>query len=239
MNDKFRQINKFVEIIDSILPSSPPADVFKVADMGSGKGYLTFALYDHLTNNRNFKADITGVEMRPELVQKCNAITWQSGFDGLQFVGGTIQEYDPGKIEMLIALHACDTATDDAIATGIRAGAATIIVAPCCHKQVRKAMTPPSALRPMLQHGIFAERQAEMLTDALRALLLTRQGYQVKTLEFISNEHTPKNVMIIATRSNKKVAVARIEKQIALLKKTFGIEYHYLETLLADRKVEV
>ena len=139
---------------------------------------------------------------------------------------------------MLIALHACDTATDDAIAAGIRAGAATIIVAPCCHKQVRKAMTPPPALRPMLDHGIFAERQAEMLTDALRALLLTRQGYQVKTLEFISTEHTPKNVMIVATRSNKKVAVVRIEKQIAVLKKTFGIETHYLETLLAEEKAE-
>ncbi|NCA85821.1 MAG: SAM-dependent methyltransferase [Clostridia bacterium] len=236
MNDKFRQINKFIEIIDSILPASPPTGLFKVADMGSGKGYLTFALYDHLTNNRNFKADITGVEMRPELVQKCNTIARQSGFDGLQFVNGTIQEYQPGKIEMLIALHACDTATDDAIATGIRASPATIIVAPCCHKQVRKAMTPPPALRPMLDHGIFAERQAEMLTDALRTLLLTRHGYQVKTLEFISTEHTPKNVMIVASRSSKKVAVPRTEKQIALLKKTFGIEYHYLETLLAVGK---
>ncbi|HZK06980.1 MAG TPA: SAM-dependent methyltransferase [Bacteroidales bacterium] len=202
MNDKFRQINKFIEIIDSIIPTTPPAGLFTIADMGSGKGYLTFALYDHLTNNRNFKAEVTGVEMREELVQKCNAIAKQSSFDGLYFVSGTIQDYQPGKIEMLIALHACDTATDDAIAAGIRAGAATIIVAPCCHKQVRKAMTPPPALRPMLDHGIFAERQAEMLTDALRALLLTRQGYQVKTLEFISTEHTPKNVMIVATRSN-------------------------------------
>ena len=238
MNDKFRQINKFIEIIDSIIPTTPPAGLFTIADMGSGKGYLTFALYDHLTNNRNFKAEVTGVEMREELVQKCNAIAKQSSFDGLYFVSGTIQDYQPGKIEMLIALHACDTATDDAIAAGIRAGAATIIVAPCCHKQVRKAMTPPPALRPMLDHGIFAERQAEMLTDALRALLLTRQGYQVKTLEFISTEHTPKNVMIVATRSNKKVAVVRIEKQIAVLKKTFGIETHYLETLLAEEKAE-
>ncbi len=234
MNSKFRQINKFVEIIDSILPEVLPADKdFRVTDMGSGKGYLTFALYDHLKNNREVQAEISGVELREELVNQCNTIARDNGFDKLSFVKNSIQDHKLENIDMLIALHACDTATDDAIFKGIRANASYIVVAPCCHKQVRKAMNPGKLLKPILKHGIYFERQAELLTDGIRGLILEKHGYQVKTLEFVSSEHTPKNVMIVATKTSKKINTDRIAQEIVQLKTTFGIENHYLESLLA------
>ncbi|MCF8365140.1 MAG: SAM-dependent methyltransferase, partial [Bacteroidales bacterium] len=234
MSNKFRQINKFIEIINSILPEKTTPDSLKVVDMGSGKGYLTFALYDHLTNNRNIPAQITGVEMRRDLVEKCNQIAKISDFKNLTFQKSNIQEFEIENLNMLIALHACDTATDDAIYKGITAGADYIVVAPCCHKQVRKSMNVDDALKPVLRHGIFLERQAELLTDGIRSLLLEKYGYKVKTLEFISTEHTPKNVMIIAIKSDKIVDKVGISEQIYQIKKIFGIEYQHLENLLGS-----
>lgn len=232
MNSKFRQINKFIEIIDNTIPEKSSTNKFSVVDMGSGKGYLTFALYDHLTNNKKFTAEITGVEMRQELVDKCTLFARKSDFKKLNFFKSNIQDYSLEKTDMLIALHACDTATDDAIYKGITIGAEYILVAPCCHKQVRKSMNPDEILKPILRHGIYLERQAELLTDAIRGLILELQGYKIKTLEFVSTEHTPKNVMIIATKSGKTVDKVGISEQIKQIKKTFGIEYHQLELLL-------
>lgn len=234
MNDKFRQINKFVEIIESILPDGDQDQEFHIVDMGSGKGYLTFALYDHLVNNKKMNASVSGVELRSELVDKCNKIARKAKFEKLQFVTNNIHDFSLDKTNMLIALHACDTATDDAIFKGIRANADFIVVAPCCHKQVRRAMKPNEDLMPLLKHGVYMERQAELLTDGLRGLILEKHGYQTKALEFISTEHTPKNVMIIAIRSTKKVDVQAVSDQIEELKKSFGIDYHHLELLLGD-----
>ncbi len=232
MQDKYRQINKYIEIIDGILPEKPGDKPFRACDMGSGKGYLTFALYEHLLNNRGMEVDMYGVEMRGELVDKCNRIARESGFEGLNFVQSSIDDYEIRDVDMLIALHACDTATDDAIFRGIRAGAQYIIVAPCCHKQVRKAMKPQNEMQPILRHGIFLERQAELLTDGIRTLLLEKYGYQTRAFEFISTEHTPKNVMIVATKSHKNVNKAAISRQIHKIMQSFGIEYHHLERLL-------
>ncbi len=232
MSSKFRQINKFIEIIDSTIPENILEDKYSVVDMGSGKGYLTFALYDHLTNNRKLVAEITGVEMRQELVEKCTLFVKKSDFKQLTFVKSNIQDFVLDKVDMLIALHACDTATDDAIYKGITAGVTHIIVAPCCHKQVRKSMNPGETLKPILRHGVYLERQAELLTDAIRGLILELHGYKIKTLEFVSSEHTPKNVMIIATKSDKIVDKVGITEQINQIKKTFGIEFHQLELLL-------
>jgi len=232
MQDKFRQINKYVELVDAMLGNEKIAEPFKVADMGSGKGYLTFSLYDHLVNNRKVAAQITGVEMRNDLVAKCNQIAGEAGFEQLRFVTGSISDYDASGVNMLIALHACDTATDDAILQGITAGAKYIVVAPCCHKQVRKAMKPPDILMPMLQHGIFAERQAELITDALRALLMEKFGYQTRVFEFISTEHTPKNLMIFGVKTDKIVNKVSISEQIHQIKSFYGIEHHYLEDRL-------
>ena len=237
MNDKFRQIDKYIEIIDSNLKENKPDKLFTIIDMGSGKGYLTFALYDHLANNLKIPVRITGVEMRQNLVDLCNKIARESGFEGLSFVQGNIGDYNIEQIDMLIALHACDTATDDAIFKGISADAGYIICAPCCHKQIRKEMNPENEMKPILKHGIFMERQAEMLTDGLRALILEKHGYQTKAFEFISTNHTPKNVMIVGRKSQVKPDVEKIAGQIHQIKKAFGIEKHYLEELLDKNEV--
>lgn len=232
MNSKFRQINKFIEIINSILPANIAEKSFSVVDMGSGKGYLTFALYDFLVNTKNLEPIIKGIEVRKDLVEKCNTIANKNGFDGLTFIENNIHDYDLPETDMLIALHACDTATDDAIFKGITSGAKYIIVAPCCHKQVRKAMNPVPELKPILKHGIYLERQAELLTDGIRGLMLEKYGYKIKTLEFISTEHTPKNVMIVAVKSGRNVDKGRISRQINEIKLKFGIEFQHLERLL-------
>lgn len=229
---KFRQINKYIEIVDSLLeqhgrfPQQP-----HIVDMGSGKGYLTFALYDHLVNNRGMQPTITGVELREGLVDFCNGLAPKAGFPGLQFIAQDIFAYQPARIDMLIALHACDIATDIAIAKGVKAGAEIIIVAPCCHKQVRKAMQPTVALQPILRHGILQERQAELVTDGLRALLMEDRGYETKVFEFVSTAHTPKNLMIVGIKGRRNPKAGR---EIARVKSDFGVAEHYLERLLDE-----
>ncbi|MFC4262112.1 class I SAM-dependent methyltransferase [Ferruginibacter yonginensis] len=229
---KFRQINKYVEIVASILKTSNLPTHFTVADMGSGKGYLTFALYDYL-QQQQYNATVIGVEMRTDLVQTCNNIAQQAGYQQLHFKEGTIQQYDMPAVDMLIALHACDTATDDAIAKGIKANAAIIICAPCCHKQIRKQMAPTNAMQYITQHGILLERQAEMVTDTIRALILEAHGYKTKVFDFIEQDDTPKNVLIVGTKSTSSTNnCIVIKEKIAALKSLFGIQQHYLETLL-------
>lgn len=226
---KFRQINKYIEIIDALLQQQHIPDAPHIVDMGSGKGYLTFALYDYLVNNRQLHPRITGIELRQELVDFCNDLARSESFDGLDFLATDIHEYFPDRIDMLIALHACDIATDIAIAKGIQAGAEIIIVAPCCHKQVRKEMDGGAELQSILRHGILEERQAEIITDGIRSLLLEAHGYKTKVFEFISTDHTPKNLMITATKSQTNPeALAQVET----IKRQFGIGYHYLERLL-------
>lgn len=233
MQDKFRQINHYIEIIDGIVKHHIEGNSISVADMGSGKGYLTFALYDFLTYNKEVKATVYGVEMRDDLVTKCNNIAKTSGYKNLHFIKGTIQEAATPATDMLIALHACDTATDDAIYHGIKNDAKIIVVAPCCHKQIRKQMAPQNVLNTITQHGILLERQAEMVTDTIRALLLEAHGYKTKVFDFISTEHTPKNVMIAAVKSNvDAIDKDALLKKVKELKQLFNIEYHYLENLL-------
>lgn len=233
MQDKYRQINKYVEIIEGIIKELDLKDDFTVADMGSGKGYLTFALYDYLHNTLQKKASVTGIEIRKDLVDKCNAIAAKANFDQLHFEEGTIEGANISKIDMLIALHACDTATDDAIYKGITANAQVIICVPCCHKQIRKQMAPDNALQSITKHGILLERQAEMVTDAIRALVLEAFGYKTKVFEFISTEHTPKNVLITAVKrtTGADEKEKNIEK-IKALKAMFNIQQHYLEKLM-------
>ena len=200
--DKFRQINKMVEIFAPLIQAIK-ADAPRIVDMGAGKGYLDFALYDYLANVAAQPAEIIGVEMRDGLVKDGNDIASASGFAGLSFVPGTILDYDATGADAVIALHACDTATDDAIFQGIKAGASLIAVAPCCHKQVRRQMEigkPDANLDFLLRHGTFMEKQAEMVTDGLRALLLEASGYRTKVFEFVSDAHTPKNNLIVAQK---------------------------------------
>lgn len=234
--DKYKQINQYVALLDPLIRSLPAGTVKKVADMGSGKGYLTFALYDYLINVLKTEATVTGVEYRQDMVDLCNDIALKSGFQGLSFVQGSIEEYQPEGTNLLIALHACDTATDDAIYKGIKASAELIVVAPCCHKQIRKEMEKGKAeneLDFLLKYGIFMERQAEMVTDGIRALVLEYFGYKTKVFEFISDAHTPKNVLIVGIRTKDQPADrAGILAKIKATKAYFGIGYHHLERLL-------
>jgi len=232
MQDKFKQINRYVEIIEGIIKDIDFGTAITVADMGSGKGYLTFALYDYLTSSLMKDATIVGIELREDLVNKCNKIAGNIGYNKLKFEKGTIQDAVIPVIDIMIALHACDTATDDAIYKGIQANAKVIICAPCCHKQIRKQMLPENELKNITKHGILLERQAEIVTDTIRSLILEASGYKTKVFEFIATEHTPKNVLIVGTRSVKTDAeklesLAKIEG----LKKLFNIKTHYLETL--------
>ena len=233
MQDKFKQINRYVEIIEGVIKDLQFKDNIQVVDMGSGKGYLTFALYDYLVNKLFLSATVTGIELRDELVKKCNRIASDAHFTNLVFKDGTIESVILSDIDILIALHACDTATDDAIYRGIKANSKVIICAPCCHKQIRKQMNPVNELKSITKHGILLERQAEITTDAIRALLLEAHGYKTKVFEFIATEHTPKNVLIVAIKLDKKIESPKISlDKVVALKNIFGIQAHYLETLL-------
>lgn len=229
MADKYRQINKYLEIIESLINDVRLPKTIQIVDMGSGKGYLTFALYDYLTNDRKREVSITGIELRDELVAYCNGVAEKCGFENLQFKNQLIQDYDNKKIDILIALHACDTATDDAIAKGIIANAGLIVCAPCCHKQIRQQVKGKEQESPILKYGIFKERQFEMVTDTIRSLILEKHQYNTKVFEFISNEHTRKNVMLVGSKTNKVVDKDDIKTKIAELKDQFHIDHHYLE----------
>lgn len=234
MQDKYRQIDKYIDIVASLIKDHE-ADIKSIADMGSGKGYLTFALYDYLHRQGLYPA-VTGVEYREDLVTFCNSVAASSGFKQLSFTQGSIQDYDATGTDLLIALHACDTATDDAIAKGIKAKSRMIVVAPCCHKQIRREMEK-GTLAPdvsfLTEYGIFMERQAEMVTDGLRALMLQYMGYDTKVFEFISDAHTPKNVMITATLNpRRKVRDEKILIKIRDAMTFYGINTHYLQKLL-------
>ena len=224
MAGKFRQIEKFAEVLSHLLEESgfgsqaeprligtvrpthespnntpfSPSRPFQVVDMGCGKGYLTFAVSALLGD----QARVRGIEVRPELVDLCNRIASEQGFGSrLTFAAGTIADTPLEGVDVLIALHACDTATDDALARGVAAGARLLVVAPCCHKELRPQLMAPPVLAGPLRHGIFQERHAEFVTDALRIELLEWAGYRTKAFEFISTEHTAKNLMIAAVKA--------------------------------------
>ncbi|HSC75164.1 MAG TPA: SAM-dependent methyltransferase, partial [Pseudomonadales bacterium] len=201
-------------------------------DFGSGKGYLTFALHDYLRHTLHNKAEVTGVELREELVALCNTAAAKLDYEGLSFVCGDVKTHAPDNIDVMIALHACDTATDYAIHYGIRANASIILCSPCCHKQLRPQLQSPALLQPMLQFGVHMGQEAEMITDSLRALLLEANGYDTKVFEFVSLEHTNKNKMILAVKKSIQTSPDLILKQIADIKQFYGITEHCLETLL-------
>jgi len=232
MQDKFKQIDKYIEIVDSLLNEAPLPAAPVIADMGSGKGYLTFALYDHLVTTRKLAPKMVGIEERKDLVDLCNKIAADSKFTGLTFTPGTIATTELAAVDMVIALHACDTATDDAIYKGIVNGAQLIICAPCCHKELRKQLVVTGGANAFVEHGILAERQAEIVTDGLRALLLESAGYAAKVFEFISGEHTAKNLMIVGRKLTKPRDPAQFHAGIAAIKAHYGIKEQRLETLL-------
>lgn len=237
MSRKWKQINKFIEIFGKALSQSALAaspDVH-VADFGSGKGYLTFAMHDYL-RELGKSTDVLGVELREDMVRLCNEVARRNACEGLRFDQGDVREYRPERLDVMIALHACDIATDFAIHLGLRARAQIIMCSPCCHKQLRPQMQSPSLLKPLLQHGIHMGQEAEMITDGLRALLLESEGYDTQVFEFISLEHTSKNKMILAVRRPQGIGAerrAQLLAQIEDIKRFYGIREQALQALLA------
>ncbi len=233
MSRKWKQINKFVEILAKAIRETglQQRQEVHVAEFGSGKAYLTFAVDDYL-QQLGITAKVTGVELRQALVDLCNQTAQRLNLSGLTFAQGDVQHFKAEGVNVMIALHACDTATDHAIHMGIRTGAEIIMCSPCCHKEIRPQMQSPAVLSPLLQHGIHLGQEAEMLTDGLRALLLEAHGYDTQVFEFISLEHTSKNKMILAQKRQKPKDVSAVFAQIAALKQFYGIEQHCLETLL-------
>ena len=235
MEAKYRQIHRFIELMEPLLTegSVHREGSLRVADMGCGKGYLTFALYFHL--HRRFPGrtiEVIGLESRSELVEAGNRIAGECGASGLHFETGRIDQRPLETIDGVIALHACDTATDDALAWGVRAGAVWLVCSPCCHRELRPRMTPPDSLRMALRHGIFAERQAEFLTDALRAGLLEWAGYETRVFEFVSPEHTAKNLMITGVRRKEGMTNESAAASVRRLAAAYGIERQQLAHLL-------
>jgi len=230
MADKFSQIQRFAELLSHLLAETefPPLQPVRIVDMGAGKGYLTFAVAALL----GARARVEGIEARPELAALCNRVARECAFSNLTFTAGQIDSFEiKNQIDVLIALHACDTATDDALAKGLAAGAKLLVVAPCCQKQLRPQLTAPPVLADALRHGIFQERTAEFVTDALRAMLLEWAGYRTKVFEFISTEHTAKNLMIAAIKSRPAGDVA-VAGRLRAFAAFYGIRTQTLATHL-------
>lgn len=258
MASKYRQCQKFVEILQNLVTrqvnKEEPCEI-QTVDMGCGRGYLTFALHSYLTTKYPQHQIYTrGIDVRPKLVAEISDIARSLGesFDGLQFQAGTIQDFLDEKpaptatantksLQILIALHACDTATDDALWSGIAKGSDIVVVAPCCHKQIRPQVDGIASLKnhplaDVLRHNIYRERLAETVTDSLRALLLELAGYSVQVFEFIGGEHTSKNVMITAVklRGEKPNHEEKIRQRLVSLASFHGIRQHKLAEFMGE-----
>jgi SAM-dependent methyltransferase len=246
MARKWRQIDKFLEVIDhaiDVLPTGLLAAVgerpLRVVDYGCGKGYLTFAVHEHLRRRFGVAPQVTGVELRADLVDFCNGVAARSRCAGLTFVQGDLRGVAPEAMDVMIALHACDTATDHALDLGVRVGAAVLVCAPCCHKELRPQIARPRPLSGLLRHGVHLGQEAEMVTDSMRALLLETCGYEAQVFEFVSLEHTSKNKMILARRRDAAAGNdERARAELAELKSFYGIRTQTLEALLARRDAD-
>ena len=237
MSRKWKQINKFIEVLAAAIVNTglTERDEVHIADFGSGKAYLTFAVHDYLSAQLGLKTRVTGVELRQNLVDLCNQTVSKLSLNGIQFEQGDVKHFAAKDINVMIALHACDTATDYAIHMGIRTGAEIIMCSPCCHKQIRPQLKSPAVLAPVLLHGIHLGQEAEMVTDGLRALLLEAEGYDTQVFEFISLEHTSKNKMILAQKRKIPRDSSLILQQIDSIKTFYGIQEHCLERLLKNQ----
>lgn len=196
--DKFRQINRFLEYIEDILPSLPTVRELRILDFGCGKSYLTFAIYYYLKVLKGYPVRITGLDLKEDVIRHCNKLAVKYGYDKLEFLCGDIAYYDGcSQVDMVVTLHACDTATDYALAKAVGWGAKVILSVPCCQHELNKQMKN-DLLSPVLHYGILKERMAALMTDGLRAQILEANGYRTQILEFIDMAHTPKNLLIRA-----------------------------------------
>ncbi len=202
--DKFRQINRFVEFINDSLTYLPKNKQIRILDFGSGKSYLTFALYHYLKVEKGLDILVTGLDLKKEVIDECNRIAQDLHYDQLEFLVGDINDYnDETSVDMVVTLHACDVATDMALARAVKWGAKVILSVPCCQHELNRQLNSPT-LEIMTQHGLIKERFASLATDSIRAEILSLVGYDTQLLEFIDIEHTPKNILIRAYFTGKK-----------------------------------
>lgn len=207
--DKFRQINRFLEYIEDILPKLDKERELTIIDFGCGKSYLTFAMYYYLKELKGYNIRIIGLDLKADVIEHCNELRTRYGYDKLDFYVGDIATYkDVDKVDMVVTLHACDTATDYALAKAVKWGAEVILSVPCCQHEANRTIKS-DILSAVMDYGILKERMAAIVTDAARAKLLTANGYDTQILEFIDMEHTPKNLLIRAVKSSKEDISAR------------------------------
>ena len=201
--DKFRQINRYLEFIADIMPILPEGRCINIIDFGCGKSYLTFALYYYMKILCNRDIQVIGLDLKEKVIDDCNKLAVRYGYDNLKFVTGDVSTYTgEGEVDMVVTLHACDTATDYAIEKAIKWGAKVIFTVPCCQHEVNKQIKNDK-LQPLLKYGLIKERMSALITDAIRANLLEEEGYQVQVMEFIDMEHTPKNILIRAVKEKE------------------------------------
>jgi len=228
--DKFRQINRFLELVDDVVPALEPAGPLRIVDFGCGKSYLTFAIHHLLTQLRGREVELVGLDLKEDVVATCSALAERSGATGLRFEQGEIASFDAGgRVDLVVSLHACDTATDEALAQAVRWEADAILAVPCCQKEAYRQIES-ALLAPLLRHGLAKERFAALVTDTLRAQLLELHGYRAQLVEFVDLEHTAKNVLIRAVRGKPAGSAAR--RAYEELRDSLGLE-PTLERLLA------
>ncbi|OXS72292.1 SAM-dependent methyltransferase [Lysinibacillus sp. KCTC 33748] len=216
--DKFKQINRFIEFIDDALTYLPKDRQVRILDFGSGKSYLTFALYHYLKIEKGLDIRVTGLDLKKEVIEECSQIAQDLGYEQLEFLVGDINDYnDESAVDMVVTLHACDVATDMALARAVKWGASVILSVPCCQHELNRQLHTP-ALDIMLQHGLVRERFSALATDAIRAEILSLVGYEAQLLEFIDMENTPKNILIRAYHTGKKPSSEQRASYDAFLK---------------------
>ncbi len=202
--DKFRQINRFLEFIEDVLPRLDRDRELTILDFGCGKSYLTFAMYYYFRKLKGYDVKIVGLDLKEDVIARCQALAEKYGYDKLQFCQGDIASYrGVDRVDMVVTLHACDTATDFALAKAVGWGASVILSVPCCQHELNRQISN-EVMKPVFSYGVLKERIAALMTDGLRAQMLERAGYETQILEFIDMEHTPKNLLIRAVYTGKK-----------------------------------
>ena len=239
--DKYRQINRFLEFIEDILPELPTDRTVHIIDFGCGKSYLTFAMYYYLKVLKHYDIRITGLDLKQKVIEDCQALADRYGYDGLQFLCGDIADYNgTDEVDMVVTLHACDTATDYALYKAVKWHASVILSVPCCQHELNRKMQGET-LSGAFQYGLIKERTAALMTDAMRGQLLEMKGYKTQLLEFIDMEHTPKNILIRGVKSKGLLPKAARKQQMENYQKCrdfFGAELT-LEKLFKEMEGEM